>query len=84
MKNNRAAVKKVVALMLRICDIHNLKETMAELSDDAWGKKRYPSNIQKTQNYCQNAPNWDSMTSGNKSWTVSNLKSFLQMLHSMK
>lgn len=35
MKNNRAAVKKVLAVMLRICDIHNLKETVAELGSDA-------------------------------------------------
>jgi len=35
MKNNRAAVKKVLAVMLTICDIHHLKETMAELGSNA-------------------------------------------------
>lgn len=40
MKKNRAAVKEVVALML--CDIHNSKETMAELSSDACERKEIP------------------------------------------
>lgn len=41
-KNNRAAVKKVLAVMLTICDIHHLKETVAELGSNAWEKKEIP------------------------------------------
>lgn len=44
MKNNRSGVKNIVALMLRICDIHNLKEAMAELSSDACERKEHTEN----------------------------------------
>lgn len=42
MKNNRATVKKILAVMLRICDIHHLKETEADQDSNAWERREIP------------------------------------------
>lgn len=72
--------------MLRICDIHNLREMMAELSSDAWERKEIPPAYWEHKIIVKILQNGIARTtiSGNKFWTVSNLKSFLQVLHSMK
>lgn len=55
---NRTAVKKVLAVTLRICDIHYLKEIVAELGRNICERKEILP-APETLNCCQNAPKWD-------------------------